>query len=67
MLIARKINNRAGTIKAQAGVRSLAWAFALRAGDENRTPTISLGSGMIFPRSMDTTGVGGQVLGSGGR
>jgi hypothetical protein len=43
-LMARKINNCPGTIKAQAGDSSLTWAFECGAGDENRTRTISLGS-----------------------
>ena len=44
-LIAREINYDPGTIKAQTGIAALTWAFAVGASDENRTRTISLGSG----------------------
>jgi len=45
----RKIDYRPGTIKAQLGTHILTWAFVMRAGDENRTRTISLGSRAVPP------------------
>jgi hypothetical protein len=41
--MARKIHNRLGATKAQAGVYSPGLGLRTGAGDENRTRTISLG------------------------
>jgi hypothetical protein len=48
--MARKINYGQEKIKAQAWIRILTWAFVMRAGDGNRTRTISLGIGPIHAR-----------------